>query len=100
MTDEDRQFERSWHLDKKVPIALIVTIAIQTAGIVWFAAGLFHRVETLERDAIATRVIMDRDTALRAPQADRLTRVEVKIETVQEGVTEIKRLIQRQPAQP
>lgn len=87
----------NWHLDKRVPIALIATIAIQTAGIVWFASGLYHRVETLERDAIASKNVIERDAALRAPQADRLTRVEVKLETVQEGITEIKRLIQARP---
>jgi hypothetical protein len=29
-----------WHLDKRVPIALIATILIQTAGIVWWASGI------------------------------------------------------------
>jgi hypothetical protein len=84
MTEDDRVYEQSWHLDRKVPIALILAIIFQTAGIIWFAAGIYHRIETLERDAIA-----------RGPQGDRLTRVEVKLENVQEGITEIKRLIQR-----
>jgi len=84
MTERDQITpDAEWHLDKKVPIAMITAILIQTAGIIWFASGLFHRVESLERDMIS-----------RTPQADRLTRVEVKIETVQEGITEIKRLIQ------
>lgn len=97
---EDQAYERSWHLDKRVPIALIVTIAIQTAGIVWFAAGLYHRIETLERDAILTRATINRDAELRVPQADRLTRVEVKLETIQEGISEIKRVIQARPNFP
>lgn len=96
-TDDNHAYERSWHLDKRVPIALIVTIFAQTAGIVWFAAGVYHRIETLERDAIVTRSAIDRDNALRIPQADRLTRVEVKLETIQEGITEIKRVIQARP---
>lgn len=83
MTEEDRVYEQSWHLDRKVPIALILAIIGQTAGIIWFAAGIYHRIETLERDANA-----------RGPQGDRLTRVEVKLENVQEGIIEIKRLIQ------
>jgi hypothetical protein len=83
MTDEDRQYEREWHLDKKVPIAVILTIVMQSAAFIWFGARLDHRVEALERESV-----------IRIPQADRLTRVEVKLEGVQEGIVEIKRLIQ------
>lgn len=90
MTEEDKVYEREWHLDKKVPIALIVTIAIQTGCVFWFAARLDHRVEALERS--------ENRVSVTAPiQADRLTRLEVKVETVQEGITEIKRLIQSKP---
>jgi hypothetical protein len=30
----------AWHLDKRVPIALIVTLVLQTGGMVWWAASL------------------------------------------------------------
>lgn len=83
MSDADRRYEREWHLDKKVPIAMIMTIILQTAGIIWFAAGIVHRVESLERESLA-----------RGTQADRITRLEVRLETVQEGITEIKRILQ------
>lgn len=90
VTEEDRAYEQSWHLDKKVPLAMILTIVLQTGAFVWFAARLDQRVEALERsEARAT---------ISAPvHADRLTRVEVKLEGVQEGITEIKRLIQSKP---
>jgi hypothetical protein len=74
-----------WHLDKKVPLALIIALMLQTASFAWWASDINGRVNNLERRAEAT-----------APQADRLTRVEVKIESVQEGITEIKRLIRRE----
>lgn len=76
---------KHWSVDKRVPLALIVTIALQTGGLVWWASSLSERVNILEKRAEAT-----------APQADRLTRVEVKIESVQEGISEIKRLIRRE----
>ena len=41
--------DRHWHLDKRVPVALIITIVMQTIGIVWWAASLSERVSTLER---------------------------------------------------
>lgn len=92
VTEAERQYEREWHLDKKVPIAMILTIILQTGTFVWFAARLDHRVEALEKSEA-------RATSSAPVHADRLTRVEVKLEGVQEGITEIKRLIQsRSPA--
>jgi Tfp pilus assembly protein PilO len=35
----------SWHLDKKVPIALIATLIVQAGGFVWFASKLDARVD-------------------------------------------------------
>jgi hypothetical protein len=37
-----------WHLDKRVPITLIVTMLMQTITIVWWASRLNARVEVLE----------------------------------------------------
>lgn len=47
MTDvpADRQ---PWHLDKRVPLALIGAILIQTGGAFWFASSLNERVASLE----------------------------------------------------
>jgi hypothetical protein len=90
MTDADREYESNWHLDKKVPIAMILAIAMQTGGFVWFSARLDQRVEVLERSETRAAIV--------APaQADRLTRVEVKIENVERGVTRIENLIQSRP---
>ena len=33
-----------WHLDKRVPIALIFAIALQTGGALWWAASIQTRV--------------------------------------------------------
>lgn len=73
-----------WHLDKKVPIAMIVTIAMQTAGFVWWAASLSERVNTLERDALRS-----------APYAERIVRLETKMESIADGIQEIKRLLSK-----
>lgn len=93
VTEEDRQYEKSWHLDRKVPLAMILTIVLQTGAFVWFAARLDQRVEALERSE--TRASMS------APvQADRLTRVEVKIENIERGVGRIESLMQRTSPPP
>ena len=81
----DAEDSKHWTVDKRVPLALIVTIVLQTGGLVWWASSLSERVNVLEKRAEQT-----------APQAERLTRVEVKLESVQEGIAEIKRLIRRE----
>lgn len=79
--------DNDWHLDKKVPISLIAAILMQTCGFFWWSATTSERVTALKErmDAIA-------------PQADRLTRVEVNIESIKDSVTEIKQALRR-PAQ-
>lgn len=72
----------SWHLDKRVPIALIATIIVQTGTIIWWAATTSARVEHLEKKVEAA-----------APQAERLIRVEEKLSGVQLSLGEIKALL-------
>lgn len=66
-----------WHLDKRVPIAIILAIFVQTAGVVWWAARLEARVVTLEKanTEIAT------DLASRAIVTGRQDQSIVRLET-------------------
>ena len=41
--------DNAWHLDKRVPIALIFTIMMQSGAAVWWAAGITERMEQIER---------------------------------------------------
>lgn len=75
--------DRHWHLDRKVPLAMMLTIAFQTGFFIWWAAQLSERVNTLERGA-----------TLYQPQGDRLTRMEVKIEGVERIMLRLERLIE------
>lgn len=81
--------DSSWHLDRKVPVAIILTLMMQTAGIVWWGATASERLNALERKV---------DVA--APQADRLTKVETRLEAVQEGISEIKFILRREQQPP
>ena len=76
------EFDRSWHLDKRVPLVMIFTILIQTGTFIWFAAGLFNRVEVLERQAVEYR-----------PNIERIIKLETRMESIQDGISEIKSLI-------
>ncbi len=86
-----RTDEGHWTVDKKVPVALIVTIILgglaHTGTLVWWASSTTSRVDVLERTVAAV-----------APQADRLTRVEVKVDSIQRTLDKIEGLVQRRPA--
>jgi hypothetical protein len=41
--------EDQWHLDKRVPISLIVALAVHLGGSVWFFRGLLADQQTTER---------------------------------------------------
>lgn len=80
------QADAHWTLDKRVPISLLAAMLVQTVGAFWWAATVSERINNLEKRAESV-----------APQADRLTRVEVKLDVVQENLSEIKRLLQAKP---
>lgn len=57
VTDLEK-YEKSWRIDKHIPIALLFGLAIQAAGFIWYAAQMDSRVTNLE----ARRVQDDADT--------------------------------------
>ena len=79
--------DSSWHLDRKVPVAIILALGVQTAGVVWWGATVAERLNALERKV-----------ELAAPQADRLTKVETRLEAVQDGISEIKSILRKEPS--
>lgn len=58
-----------WHLDRRVPLAIIATLAMQTVGAVWWAASLNQRVAQLEDDRHD-----------RSDQTGRIIRLETKMD--------------------
>ena len=88
---EDRQWpvDNQWHLDKKVPLALIMTIIGQTIVAAWGASNLWTRVGELERQM-----------QVAAPQFERIVRLEAKVDGISSSLSEIKALIGRRSEPP
>jgi hypothetical protein len=84
MADDDAQREREWHLDRKVPLALIITIVGQTIFAAWAASNIWTRVGELEHKVEAA-----------APQAERIIRLETKVDGITGSLAEIKTLVSR-----
>lgn len=80
--------QRHWSLDKRVPLALIITLSLQTGGAVWWAANLSSRVTSLE-DKIAATASYDA----------RLVKLETNAENIKQALENISakldRLIER-----
>ena len=70
------QQENGWHLDKKVPIGLIVALLVHLAGSVWFASAMVsenrdttRRVGALEQ-ARSTERVSERLAVVESQTAD------------------------------
>jgi hypothetical protein len=75
----DMQQDRQWHLDKRVPIALIITMILQTMAVVWWAAKADNRLDNLEKAG-----------SLGSTQAERIVRLETKMDSVADAVNDLK----------
>ena len=64
-----------WHLDKKVPLALVAAIVGQTLAAVWFASAMHSRVGVLE----------ERVSAM-ADQRDRIIRMETILDRIEKKI--------------
>ena len=80
-----------WHLDKRVPITLIVVILLQTASFGWFVSGINSQVQTntsnIELNRLDIKTVEDRNGA-----ADVLLgRIDVQLTNLAQVLTRIER---------
>ena len=84
-----------WHLDKRVPISIIVTLVLQTLTFVYLGttwkADIDHRIGSLEKDGTLRSALELRMDVIRANQADRLTALETKFDFIQKSLERIER---------
>lgn len=85
--------EEPWHFDKKVPIALIVTIVVQTVAVVWWASGIHHRVATVEAMQL---VLASRTTSIEAASRTEVSALRVELQARNERTLEGQRLLSEQ----
>lgn len=77
--------ENEWHLDKRVPIAMIATIIMQSLAAVWWAASMQSRLEALERfiaSQAANEARLVRVEQATSMQSRALDRIEDKLDRV------------------
>lgn len=69
----------NWHLDLRVPIALIGAILLQTGTFAWYASSMWTRLAEVERQIQTS-----------APQSGQIIRLEVKMDAIVNQLAEIK----------
>jgi hypothetical protein len=85
--------DTKWHLDKKVPIALIVTIVLQTGVFIWWAARIDFRTQSLESFHTTDSLRIDALERERVPNGEFRAETKAKLDGINEKVTEIKNLL-------
>lgn len=84
MSMTGKETGQGWRLDKHIPLALIATIIVQTAAIVWWASGIDIRVDHLEQKQMEQNVI-----------PERITRVETEINSMRGDLKRIDNKLDR-----
>ena len=78
MSTEDQEKERTkqWHIGKEIPIAVIVVLVIQTAGVIWWAASTSVKVEFMKEANVASQIVQ---TSIDRRQDDEAKRSEDRV---------------------
>jgi TolA-binding protein len=84
-----------WHLDKRVPITLILALLAQTAGMVWWAASISGRVDVNSRDIQVAQTEMQIMRAAAQTQAVQLGRIEEQITGLRGDISRLTTAIER-----
>lgn len=100
MTDDDRQQDGGWHLDKKVPISIIAAILAQTVAMTWFLAGLQSQATDHERRLSVQERAAEGRLARDVAQEGRLARIEEGIRSLLSTASRLERRIEGRQQQP
>jgi hypothetical protein len=68
-----------WHLDRRVPIALILSLVIQTSAIIWWASSINERVATNSQKVAILDTRTENMRGVAQEQAVQLGRIEEQI---------------------
>jgi len=69
----------NWHLDKRVPVAIIVAIGLQTFGAVWWAATTSARTESNAIEIARLNVLMTANDIKTQSQRDSVIEVTTQV---------------------
>jgi hypothetical protein len=86
MSERDND-DNHWHLDKRVPVALIFTLLLQMGAAIWWVSKAEARLTAIEKVTEASPSISDRLITLEAKSegiAASLLRIEARLQSEDE----------------
>lgn len=72
--------DNRWHLDKRVPVAIIVTLILQAAAAVWWAGQSDNRITNLENRLSGMEQSVKQTVSMQNDINVRLARIEERTE--------------------
>lgn len=70
------QNDSSWHLDKKIPVSLILALILQSSAMVWWVAKTEARITTIEAGGVSSRWVAEVDILIDSLEAEMSSRVD------------------------
>jgi hypothetical protein len=95
MSEKEDPASGAFHVDKRVPVALIVTMLVQTAGIVWWAATISAAQANALVEARRIELRVERVEGERDDIKTRVIRIEEKLVNQTDTLQQILRSVQR-----
>ena len=83
MASEDDAREKSWHLDKRVPIAFVLALLLQTSAALVWAGSARERMARIDVDVLRVQELAERSARLEeqvSAMRATLERIEVKLD--------------------
>lgn len=80
----------AWHVDKRIPAALIITILLQSALAVWWASAIDNRVTSQAAEIIRHETRITAVEAVQGTQAVNTAVLSQQLVAVRESLAEIK----------
>lgn len=88
----------NFHIDKRIPVALLFAIVVQTAGAAWWASGQAYALAQAIEDGKRLEARVDRFETQRDDMQVRVIRIEEKLSTQTDTLQKILRSVEsRQP---
>ena len=84
-------YDRQWHLDKRVPISLIIAILIQSASAFWWASGVTRDVQNLQ---ISTRELAAENKE-RVKRIDELGQLQTEFRYMRESLARVEKALEK-----
>ena len=92
--DDDKEERSHWTLDRRIPLAVVLVLALQSAAIIYWAAGIEARVDQSEEALDRFRPRVDALERSQYSGATSLARLEEQLKAYARQLDRIENLVQ------